>query len=161
MSNQNDKTHPKNGVFGIVSKINHDDNEEYILLVREKGKKWSLTGGGIEAGELPSESLLRELREEAGVEVSELNLIAMFKAGHLVLLYNIMRWDDRKAVQPGSEIEECGFFSKSQIRDMEHEIYPAQFKMIGYYHFRRVPDDIYEGILSPGFEREPAWPKKE
>lgn len=38
-----------------------------ILVVQEKGDKWSLPGGGIDHGESPIEALARELKEELNV----------------------------------------------------------------------------------------------
>jgi 8-oxo-dGTP pyrophosphatase MutT (NUDIX family) len=45
---------------------------EYILLVDHKNaKRWLPTGGHVEAGEDPRATVVRELREELGIEASE------------------------------------------------------------------------------------------
>src|SRR5436309_337741 len=45
-----------------------------IVLVRQgmpgrRAAVWELPGGGIESGELPTEAMIREVREETGLEV--------------------------------------------------------------------------------------------
>jgi ADP-ribose pyrophosphatase YjhB (NUDIX family) len=57
-----------------------------ILLVRERSDGlWTLPGGWADPGETPSESVVREVREEAGVEVRAVKLIALYdraRQGH-------------------------------------------------------------------------------
>lgn len=57
-----------------------------ILLVREAGTgKWSLPGGWADLNATPSENAVREVLEEAGIEVEVLKLIACWdkdKQGH-------------------------------------------------------------------------------
>lgn len=66
-------------------------NNKYLLLLRN-GKEdicpaeWDIPGGGIEKGETPVEALVREVKEETGVDVSSCPLIpvktwAMVKNG--------------------------------------------------------------------------------
>jgi len=45
------------------------DARDRVLLVREDGR-WLAPGGAVEAGETHVEALVREVREEAGIEVS-------------------------------------------------------------------------------------------
>ena len=50
-----------------------------ILLVRETadGGRWTLPGGWADVDQSPRESVVREVREEAGVEVSVRKLAAV------------------------------------------------------------------------------------
>ncbi len=52
-------------------------DEEYILLVDHKNaKRWLPTGGHVEEGEDPRSTVVRELKEELGLDLSESELDA-------------------------------------------------------------------------------------
>ncbi len=46
------------------------DDEKRFLLTKEKNGKWELPGGGLDFGEKPQECLIREIKEEMGVDVT-------------------------------------------------------------------------------------------
>jgi len=52
-----------------------------ILLVQERlDKCWCMPGGWAEVGELPSQSIIREIREESGFEVAPQKCIGVYDA---------------------------------------------------------------------------------
>ena len=57
------------------------DDDGRILLARRAGPpdegKWDLPGGFLEEGEHPLEAVVRELREETGLEIEPLELVAI------------------------------------------------------------------------------------
>lgn len=56
--------------------------QRHLFLLRNSNKyqgTWGLSGGRVEPGELISESLYRELREELGVELGDSKLIPIEK----------------------------------------------------------------------------------
>ena len=66
-----------------VALIRRDDN---ILLVQQQGPDdplptWALPGGGVEPGELPTEAVVREVKEETGVEVIDCGHLLYVNAG--------------------------------------------------------------------------------
>jgi ADP-ribose pyrophosphatase YjhB (NUDIX family) len=55
-----------------------------ILLVQEKiDDRWSMPGGWADLGEVPSEMVIREVREESGFEVRVEKLIAVYDANRI------------------------------------------------------------------------------
>jgi len=52
-----------------------------ILLVQERAdKRWCMPGGWADVGELPSQSIVREMREESGFEVAPRKVIGIYDA---------------------------------------------------------------------------------
>ena len=78
-------------------------SREFLLAQRPEGKVyagyWEFPGGKVEPGERPEAALIRELREELGIEVSESCLAPFVFASHayesfhpLMPLYLCRRW---------------------------------------------------------------------
>lgn len=59
-----------------VKAILHDNNGNILLLKRSElvGGKWSLPGGGIDHGETALDAMAREIHEELGITVSDLEI---------------------------------------------------------------------------------------
>jgi ADP-ribose pyrophosphatase YjhB (NUDIX family) len=69
---------PKIDVRGAVVR------EGKILLVQERiDNRWSMPGGWADLGEVPSEMVVREVREESGFEVRAEKLIALYDANRI------------------------------------------------------------------------------
>jgi ADP-ribose pyrophosphatase YjhB (NUDIX family) len=53
--------------------------DDHVLLVRERADQlWTLPGGWIDVNESPSESVIRETKEETGFDVSVTRLLALW-----------------------------------------------------------------------------------
>ena len=68
--------HQRLGAYGLVRR------DDEVLLVRISGRgfhtgRWTLPGGGIDHGEPPRSALVRELREECGVDATVGELVTV------------------------------------------------------------------------------------
>lgn len=101
-----------------------------VLIVRSAGDShiWELPGGRLRAGEDPKSGLVRELREELGVEVVIGDAIFMEqfvsekgKEFRLALIYKASFVNDSTAlVLQSNEIEEIAWVNKSNWQEYSY-----------------------------------------
>ena len=92
------------------------DREGRVLLARRpEGRPlaglWEFPGGKIEAGEVPEDALVRELREELGIAIAKDDLTPLTFASHaypdfhlLMPVYLCRRWQGEATAHEGQEI---------------------------------------------------------
>jgi 8-oxo-dGTP diphosphatase len=92
-----------------------DADRRVLLTRRPQGKAmaglWEFPGGKIEPDELPEQTLIRELKEELGIDVSNACLAPLTFASHayadfhlLMPLWICRRWEGIVTAQEGQEI---------------------------------------------------------
>lgn len=62
------------GVFALIK----DEQNRVLLALRTDRNWWNLPGGSLEAGEAPWEGVVREVREETGLDVSVQRLLGVY-----------------------------------------------------------------------------------
>ncbi|MDP2656414.1 MAG: NUDIX hydrolase [bacterium] len=62
------------GVFGII----RDDQDRVLLVLRNDYDLWNLPGGGLEKGESPWEGVIREVKEETGLDIQVTRLAGVY-----------------------------------------------------------------------------------
>ncbi|OJY34671.1 MAG: NTP pyrophosphohydrolase [Rhizobiales bacterium 65-9] len=93
-----------------------DADNRVLIAQRPEGKTlaglWEFPGGKIEPGERPEETLIRELKEELGIDVKEACLAPLTFASHaysdfhlLMPLYICRRWEGTVASREGQALK--------------------------------------------------------
>ena len=94
-----------------------DANNRILMAQRPAGKAmaglWEFPGGKVEANELPEAALIRELKEELGIEVLQEDLQQSFFVSHtyeqenfhlLMLLYICHKWQNTPQANEGQNL---------------------------------------------------------
>lgn len=62
-------------------------NNEILLLKREDSHNWTMPGGTLELGECLTDALVREIKEETGLEIKILDIIGTYSNPQTVISY--------------------------------------------------------------------------
>ena len=93
-----------------------DPDGRVLIARRPEGKPmaglWEFPGGKVEPGELPEATVIRELKEELGIDITEACLAPLTFASHsyeefhlLMPLYICRRWEGSVTAQEGQEVK--------------------------------------------------------
>jgi len=99
-----------------------------IVLTRNKGwpEKWfGIVAGFLEKGETPEDAILREVKEELGLEgeiISFVGNYSFFERNQLILAYHIQA---RGEVRLGEELEEIKLLPPEEVRPWSMGTGPA------------------------------------
>ena len=115
-----------------------DADGRVLLAQRPPGKPmeglWEFPGGKVEADERPEETLIRELKEELGIVVSEPCLAPLTFASHaypnfhlLMPLYVCRRWE---GIVTPLENQQVKWVKPNQLRD--YKMPPADEPLIAH-----------------------------
>jgi 8-oxo-dGTP diphosphatase len=104
-----------------------DADGRVLIAQRPQGKPmaglWEFPGGKVEAGERPEQTLIRELKEELGIVVSEPCLAPLTFASHsypdfhlLMPLYVCRRWEGTVTATEGQKL---AWVKPNRLRDYQ------------------------------------------
>lgn len=113
------------------SAVIFDASRERILLTRRTdNNQWCLPGGGTDPGESVTETCLREIWEETGLQARVTRLIGIYSSPHRIIQYN----DGNKVQIIGlcfeaeiisgelmlnEEVSEFGYFTPAEIETLD------------------------------------------
>jgi mutator protein MutT len=102
------------------------EHQGEIVLVRQgvpfrRSATWELPGGGIEPGELPTEAMIREVREETGLEVLDPGTVLYVSSSvdpatddrATVFVFQVTEWRGELTgpANPEDPVQEAAFFT--------------------------------------------------
>jgi 8-oxo-dGTP pyrophosphatase MutT (NUDIX family) len=77
-----------NSLVPAVTAVVTDDQGRLLLIHRTDNNRWALPGGGIEVGESVSQAVVREVREETGIDVKITGLVGIYSDPRHVIAYD-------------------------------------------------------------------------
>jgi ADP-ribose pyrophosphatase YjhB (NUDIX family) len=79
---------PANSIVPAVTAVVTDTDDQVLLIHRTDNDRWALPGGGIELGESAGEALIREVREETGIDVEVTGIVGIYSDPRHVIAYD-------------------------------------------------------------------------
>ena len=106
---------PKPSLILVAAVVLVDTDGRVLLAQRPEGKQmaglWEFPGGKVDPGETPEAALIRELREELGIDVAASCLAPLTFASHsypdfhlLMPLYVCRKWSGIPAAREGQRL---------------------------------------------------------
>jgi 8-oxo-dGTP pyrophosphatase MutT (NUDIX family) len=77
-----------NCIVPAVTAVVEDDEGRVLLIHRVDNDRWALPGGQVEVGERVAETVVREVREETGIDVEVLALTGVYSDPKHVIAYD-------------------------------------------------------------------------
>ena len=139
---------PRVGSAGILV-----EDGKLMMGFSKKWDRWVIPGGGVDFMESYKDAVVREIREETGLEVVWERLVDIYEVlyaptnNHRVLIYSDVRRVGG-SIKDGDDIAEVGFFNRDEI---------ARLGIDGKLTGVMVGVLIKFGWLDAGVVPESAW----
>lgn len=106
-----------------------DENESVVLIKRRNPpyqNHWALPGGFVELGEKVEDAVLREAKEETGLQVRILKLVGVYSdpnrdpRGHVIsITYLCKRTDPEATPHGGDDAKEAKVFNRKALENIQ------------------------------------------
>ena len=104
-------------------------NSDFKILIQKRSKQkklepnvWAMTGGSVILGENPVDTIIREAKEELGININakDLKLITKFKTGNVWLVEYILKcdYDISKMKFKEDEVSDAKWATWEEINDL-------------------------------------------
>ena len=77
-----------NSIVPAVTAVVTDRDDQVLLIHRTDNDRWALPGGGIELGESAGDALVREVREETGIDIEVTGIVGIYSDPRHVIAYD-------------------------------------------------------------------------
>jgi 8-oxo-dGTP diphosphatase len=123
-----------------------DDQNRILLIHRLDMDLWDLPGGGLEAGELPTEGAIRETKEETGLDVvvERLGMIGVTNDPLLGFMFYCKVCGG--VISTTEESDDVRFFKECELP----ENLPPRKRAAVETAFQKPPEIIYSHVNLPG-----------
>lgn len=131
-------------------------NDALLVMKRNKFgyKKYVLIGGGVSHGESVEQALVREVREETGLEISKYKLVGVEHAGDMYGIQYVFLCED-----PGGEVALHPDTEEAKIHALGQNLYEPMWLPIkdladSTFVSEKLKQFIIDGV-NHGFPEEP------
>jgi ADP-ribose pyrophosphatase YjhB (NUDIX family) len=85
----NDPNAPKaNSIVPSVTAIVPNERDELLLVHKTDNDLWALPGGAMDVGEFMAETVVREVKEETGIDVAVTGVVGIYTNPNHVMAYD-------------------------------------------------------------------------
>jgi 8-oxo-dGTP diphosphatase len=112
------------GAFAIV----FDESQRVLFCHRRDMDLWNLPGGAVESGELPTDAVVRETKEETGLDVVIERLVGVYgKVDEDDLVFAFTCRVVGEQLNVTTEADECRYFA---VQDIPPNTSPRQVERV-------------------------------
>jgi len=125
-------------VFGIVFS---EDEKEILLIKRRDIPLWVFPGGGVESEESPEDAVVRELKEETGLDVVVTRVVAHYLESRPFLKPTNLYACKIKSGSLNREVNEVRDIQFFSLNELPYDLMPPALSRIYRGCFKVCSDD--------------------